>query len=141
MSTSSELQLLSELPNLCRQNKQWFSDVLFLEDETRFFRVIFNKAFSSISDARFQEVRILNLALNRLEARRNELKCLIMQHQSLLDSVLKDRSNVNSLLEKNEAMINEIKELFVIDRLEKNELFENVQEIIWEEKECNLVEA
>lgn len=84
---------------------------------------------------------MLNDALNRLEARRTELKCLIMQHQNMLNSVLKDCSAIQSLVENNDQMINQIKELFVVDRLEKNELFENAQEIIWQEKERNLVEA
>ena len=61
MITSSDPQLSSELQELYLQNKQWLSDVLFLEDETRFFQTLFNTALSSaLEDNRFKELQVIN---------------------------------------------------------------------------------
>ena len=43
METTQNEQLASELQELYLENKGWLSDVIFMEDEFRFFRKLFDK--------------------------------------------------------------------------------------------------
>ena len=49
MTTLIDQQLSSELQELYLQNKQWYSDVLFLEDETAFFQKLFGSVLSTVA--------------------------------------------------------------------------------------------
>ena len=126
MIASSDPQLSSELQELYLQNKQWLSDVLFLEDETRFFQTLFNKALSSaLEDNRFKQLQLINISLNELEERRNNVRNLVKRHQQMLEAMLIDQNKIIGLelISENEEVINEIKSLFISDKLIKKELY------------------
>lgn len=133
MHTHSDAQLLSELQKTHLLNKQWFSDVLFLEDETRFFQKLFDMVFSSANiKERFQEVQFINASITELEERRNQLKALVIHHQHLVEAILKDPTEKTGLelISKNEVIISEIKILFNSDKVIKRELYHLVESII-----------
>jgi hypothetical protein len=124
METLSDVELSAELQELYLQNKQWLSDVLFLEDETRFFR----KIFSRVASAPFQEtseVHYIHTSLGELEDHRNMLKKLVLSHQKSLEALLGDMNLVFGLelMEENTRIIREIQELFALDRSLKVRLF------------------
>lgn len=117
-------QLSDQLRDLYLQNRQWLSDVLHLEDETRIFRKIYDQFYSTtLKDDRIN-VQQLNARLIALENHRNELKDLILQHQSLLESMIVDQGKTVgvSLIEAHTKIITEIRELFASDITVKEEL-------------------
>lgn len=144
MITSSDPQLSSELQELYLQNKQWLSDVLFLEDETRFFQTLFNKALSSaVEDNRFKELQLINIGLNELEEHRNNVRNLVNRHQQMLESMLKDQNKIIGLelISENEEVINEIKSLFISDKLIKKELYSLAEGVIRKDKARHLLNS
>ena len=142
MSTQTDAQLSAELQEIHLLNKQWLSDVLFLEDETRFFQKLFDTILSSaIKKERFQEVQFVNASITEIEERRNHLKTLIVHHQHVVESILKDSTEKIGLdlISKNEVITNEIKALFNADKLIKKELYQLVESIIREDKAEHLL--
>lgn len=139
MSTLSDPKLPAERQEFYLINKQWFSDVLFLEDEIRFFRKVFYRLFpSSVRDDKYKGVQKISILLNRLPERKNRLKARLISHQQIVEFMLGvDKAEIGSdTLEENVFLINEIKELFNSDRL-INKLFTMIDEIIMEEKESH----
>jgi hypothetical protein len=144
MIASSDPQLSSELQELYLQNKQWLSDVLFLEDETRFFQTLFNKALSSgLEDNRFKELQLINISLNELEERRNNVRNLVNRHQQMLEAMLIDQNKIIGLelISENEEVINEIKSLFISDKLIKKELYSLAEGVIRKDKVRHLLNS
>jgi hypothetical protein len=137
-------EISTELQKFYLQNKQWLSDVLFLEDETRFFQKIFDRVFSeNVMGDHLPEIQILSAGLYRLEERRNHLKDQIFNQQHLLESMLEDHRITTGLdlVDENTRIIDEIKNLFISDRLIKNELFAMVEQLIRKEKAGHLLEC
>ena len=144
MNTQTDAQLSSELQEIHLLNKQWLSDVFFLEDETRFFQKLFDSVLSSaIKKERFQEVQFVNASITELEERRTKLKALIIHYQHQVESVLVDSTEQMGLdfIKKNAAIANEIKMLFDSDKLIKRELYQLVESIIRQDKEGHLLNA
>lgn len=142
MKTPSDTQLSSELQELYLQNKQWLSDVLFLEDETRFFSKIFDHVLSStIKESHFQEVQFINASLCELEERRDDLKKLVIHHQQLLESLLVDSNKAIglNLIEENTEIMNNINVLFATDKSVKKKLYSLVEGVIQDHKAGNLL--
>jgi hypothetical protein len=85
---TSEAQLSTELQELYLGNKEKLSDLLFLEDETRFFQKLFEKVLlANVKKEKFQEIEFINLSLGELQRRRNKLLVLInSQQHSVIDS-------------------------------------------------------
>ncbi len=142
MGTLSNPEISSDLQGFYLANKQWFSDVLFLEDEMRFFLKVFYRLFpSAVRDDKFKGVQRISILLQKLEERRNHLKTRLINHQEILEFMLgvnKEEIGLDTLNE-NAFLINEIKELFISDRLIKKELFTMVEELIQEEKASHLL--
>lgn len=144
MNTQTDAQISSELQEIHLLNKQWLSDVFFLEDETRFFQKLFDSVLSSaIRKELFQEVQFVNASITELEDRRTQLKALIINYQHLVESILVDSTEQFGLdfIKKNAAIANEIKELFNSDKLIKKELYELVESIIRQDKAGHLLNA
>lgn len=142
MGTLSNPQLSAELQEFHLINKQWFSDVLFLEDEMRFFKKVFDRLFQlSVRDDKFKDIQRISIFLEKLEQRRNHLKTRLIRHQQIVEFMLEvDKAEIGSdTLDENDFLINEIKELFISDRLIKKELFTMVEELIQEEKAGHLL--
>ncbi len=144
MKTTTDQQLSSELQELYLENKQWFSDVLFMEDEIRFFQKLFDSVIPSvIKEEQISEVQFINASLNGLDNRKNELKHLIMKHQHLIEDILKsdDKKISLNLINENEAIITEIKSLFNSEKMIKKELYMLVEEVMVKDKAGHLLKA
>ena len=142
MNNQTEQQLSSELQELYLENKQWLSDVLFLEDEAAFFQKLFESVLSSaVKENLVTEILFINASLRQLEERRKEQKDLILKHQHLLENLIKDQSKKISfdLIIDNEKIIEEIKSLFISEKLLKKELYILVETIIQKNKASHLL--
>ena len=142
MNNQTEQQLSSELQELYLENKQWLSDVLFLEDEAAFFQKLFESVLSSaVKENLLTEILFINASLRQLEERRKEQKDLILKHQHLLENLIKDQSKKISLdlIIDNEKIIEEIKSLFISEKLLKKELYILVETIIQKNKASHLL--
>lgn len=142
MKTLNNQQLSSELQELYLQNKQWYSDVLFLEDEAAFFQKLFGSVLSSvIKENLVSEVLFINASMKDLEARRNEQKNLILKNQHLLEGMLKDEKGKIDLsfITEHEKIVEEIKSLFISEKLVKKELYTLVEQVMLKNKEGHLL--
>ena len=142
MNNQTEQQLSSELQELYLENKQWLSDVLFLEDEAAFFQKLFESVLSSaVKENLVTEILFINASLKQLEERREEQKKLILKHQHLLENLIKDQSKKIGLdlIIDNEKIIEEIKSLFISEKLLKKELYILVETIIQKNKASHLL--
>ena len=142
MNNQTEQQLSSELQELYLENKQWLSDVLFLEDEAAFFQKLFESVLSSAVKANLvTEILFINASLRQLEERRKEQKDLILKHQYLLENLIKDQSKKISLdlIIDNKKIIEEIKSLFISEKLLKKEPYILVETIIQKNKASHLL--
>ncbi|MGF1924176.1 MAG: hypothetical protein ACQUHE_08345 [Bacteroidia bacterium] len=132
METKMEAQLSSELQEMYLENKEWLSNILFLEDEMRFFLELFLRLTSSpVNQERVQQVAFINASLTSLQERRNTLKGILEKRKAVLETMLKD--NVQSItlafIEEDTAIINEIKSLLATDKEVKQELFILIEEL------------
>ncbi|MEJ7779598.1 MAG: hypothetical protein WKF68_08405 [Daejeonella sp.] len=144
MNLPSDLQLSTELQELHLQNKQWLSDVLFLDNETRFFQKLFNKILlTAVKDYQFDKIQFLNVSLNELEERRNNLRSLVNHHQRMVESMIKDPGKKIGLelISENTEIVNEIQALCAADKLVKKELYSLAEEVIRKEKSGHLLKA
>jgi len=138
----SDSELSSELQELYLQNKEWLSDILYLEDETRFFQKLFDKVLlSSIDDDKFEEIKFINTSLSELQTRRAELRTLVNSQIEVLQSMMKDLTQTMDLqfITANETASNEIKALFKSDKLVKKELYTLVEQVLLKQKESHLL--
>ena len=142
MNNQIEQQLSSELQELYLENKQWLSDVLFLEDEAAFFQKLFESVLSSaVKENLVTEILFINASLRQLEERRKEQKKLILKHQCLLENLIKDQSKkiVLDLIIGNEKIIEEIKSLFTSEKLLKKELYILIETLMHKNKASHLL--
>lgn len=130
---TAEAQLSSELQELYLENKETLSDILFLEDESRFFQKLFDKVLlSPIKEEKFQRIEFVNSSLLELQNRRDKLKTLLTNQQLSIESMLKnaDMKIGLSLIDQNTIISTEIKALLNSDKLVKKELYALVEPIL-----------
>lgn len=130
---TAEAQLSSELQELYLENKETLSDILFLEDESRFFQKLFDKVLlSPIKEEKFQQIEFVNSSLLELQNRRDKLKTLLTNQQLSIESMLKnaDMKIGLSLIDQNTIISTEIKALLNSDKLVKKELYALVEPIL-----------
>ena len=130
---TAEAQLSSELQELYLENKETLSDILFLEDESRFFRKLFDKVLlSPIKEEKFQQIEFVNSSLLELQNRRDKLKTLLTNQQLSIESMLKnaDMKIGLSLIDQNTIISAEIKALLNSDKLVKKELYALVEPVL-----------
>ena len=130
---TAEAQLSSELQELYLENKETLSDILFLEDESRFFQKLFDKVLlSPIKEEKFQQIEFVNSSLRELQNRRDKLKTLLSNQQLSIESMLKnaDMKIGLSLIDQNTIISAEIKALLNSDKLVKKELYSLVEPIL-----------
>jgi len=119
-------QLSAELQELYLENKEWLSDILFLEDEMRFFQNLFDNVISSnVKISHIEKVEVISASLNSLLVRRQHLKALLESRKKKLEQLLEGKTECISIemIEEDATIISEIKELMATDKLVKNELF------------------
>lgn len=144
MKEIQNIQLSDELQELYLENKQWLSDVLFLQDEARFLKKTIGQFFlAALQKDHLQQVQKINASISKIEDRRTMLKKLIVQHQELLESLLKDPGKTIhlQLIEENSKIINEIKALFLSDSSVKKELYILIEQVIEKDKAKHLLNA
>ncbi len=130
MDTISESLLSTELQELYLQNKEWMSQVLFLEDESRFFQKLFVERLFFIGQHHsVKQVELISECLLSLEKRTVSLKTLVLQHQHLLENILTDPAHLIGMrtIEEHAVITQKIKELLYLDRVLKSELFAMVE--------------
>ncbi len=139
---TSQAQLSSELQELYLENKDTLSDILFLEDESRFFQKLFDKILlSPIKVKKFQEVEFVNLSMAEFQNRRNELKVMLASQQHSVESILKnsDQKIELSLINQNAAITSEIRALLSFDKTLKKELYTLVEHVMTDQDASQLV--
>ncbi len=137
MNTSIDPQLPFELQELYLRNKQWLSDVKFLESESILFQKLFNKILSStITKGCFEKITTTDFSLDQLQEQRNKLRELVSNYQHTLEALIADQNKKvgRELTFENEAVNNEIKALIIIDKLVKTKLCALVEAIIGNNK-------
>ena len=141
---TAEAQLSSELQELYLENKETLSDILFLEDESRFFQKLFDKVLlSPIKEEKFQEIESVNSSLAELQNRRDKLKIVLTNQQLSIESMLKnaDMKIELSLVDQNTIITAEIKALLTSDKLVKKELYALVEYVLVDRKAGHLLNA
>lgn len=132
MKTPIDAQLSAELQELYLENKEWLSNILFLEDEMRFFQNLFDKAIcSSVKRKNIQQVEVISASLGEILGRRKQLKAVLISRKVKLEQLLDGNAERFGLelIEQDAAIISEIKSLLVNDKLVKNELFALIEEL------------
>ena len=122
METPIETQLSFELQEIYLENKEWIANILFLEDEMRFFQKLLT---SKAQYASLEKIENLKLSLRALQERRSHLKNVLDNRQHVLESMLKDKVKTITLafIEEDTAIVNEIKALLATDKEVRKNLF------------------
>jgi len=132
MDTISKSLLSAELQELYMQNKKWMSQILFLEDESRFLQQLFvKKQFLIDLKTGSKQKELIAESLISLEKRTITIKYLVIQHQHLLETIFKDPLHAIgiTLLEEHARITLKLKELFHLDCVLKSELFAIIEEV------------
>jgi len=132
MKMPLDTQLSAELQELYLENKEWLSDILFLEDEMRFFQNIFDKVLSErVKRKNVQQVEVISASLGEILQRRRQLKAVLISRKENFEQLLEGKSErfELELIEQDVAIISEIKSLLATDKLVKNELFSLIEEL------------
>ena len=137
METIENRQLASELQELYLENKEWLSDVLFIEDEIRFFQKLFDKVISlAIQEDRVPELHPVNKSLAELMETGRVIEEQIHKNQHLLESLIKDsekRIGMN-LIEENVQIVKDVKMLFTKEKMVKKALYVLAEKVFEENK-------
>ena len=142
MENITNNQLSEELQELYLENKEWSSELSFLEDESRFFEKLFDNIISSAIDAaHISKLKFVSAILIHLKNRRIEIKALVLEHQAFLTSLLAKPGKMIGLelLDKNTLIMNEVKALFKESKLAKKELYQLVEEVVDQQKKAHLL--
>lgn len=132
MNTQVDIELSAELQELYLENKEWLSDILFLEDEMRFFQNLFDTVLSArVKRKNIQQVEVISASLTGILERRKQLKFVLNFRKKKLEQLLKGEIVQIDLgfIEEDAAIITEIKLLMATDKLVKSELFALIEEL------------
>lgn len=132
MNTPIDIQLSAELQELYLENKEWLSDILFLEDEMRFFQNLFDTVLSArVKRKNIQQVAVISASLTEVLERRKQLKLVLNSRKKKLEQLLEGKIVQIGLgfIEEDAAIITEIKSLMATDKLVKNKLFALIEEL------------
>lgn len=143
MGTIENNQLATELQKLYRENKEWYSEILFMEDEIRFFQKLFDKVITlAIHEEKIQELQPVNQNLAELDLKRQKIKELIIKNQHLLESLMKDpeKSVGLALIEENVQVIKSIKSLFVEEKVLRKNLYVLAEKLFVKENSNHLLQ-
>lgn len=130
MNLISESTLSTELQELYLQNKEWMSQVCFLEDESRFYQKLFGEKLFYIGKKHtVKEIDAITVSLSMLNDKTVALKELVTKHQHLLEGILKTEDlNVDmNLIEEHSKLTKKINEQLLANRIVKSDLFRLVE--------------
>jgi chaperonin cofactor prefoldin len=130
MKTLIDSTLSAELQELYLENKEWLSNILFLEDEMQFL----NRLFKRILEGKIQreclpQIEKNTAVLNIILQRRKQLKIVLMKRKRHIEKLL-DGTTVTislSLIDEDAEIIREIKSLMLAEKILRDELFALVQ--------------
>jgi hypothetical protein len=131
MDTLIESTLSTELQELYLENKEWLSDVLFLEDEMRFFQRLFAKVLiGRIRREHLQQIAMISSMLTVILERRKQLKCILQSRKQTIEQFLKGNLVTIGLafIEEDAAIIKEVRSLMLAEKLLKDKLFALVEQ-------------
>ena len=144
METIEKKELATELQELYLENKEWLSDILFMEDEIRFFQNLFDKVITSaIHEHNTQELQPVNQKLAKLDAKRQTLKETIIKNQHRLEALIKtpEKAVGLELIEENTEITQTIKTLFVEEKAIRKNLYALAEKLFGNEKKNHLLNA
>jgi hypothetical protein len=125
MKTPMDSALSAELQELYLENKDWLSEVLFLEDEMRFFRKLFDQVLLGKMDREMlPKIERLSANINLTSERRKRLKSFFTNRTHTLERLL-ERNSVKiglDLIEEDTAAALEIRSLISAERMLKEDL-------------------
>lgn len=142
METIEQKQLSAELQGLYLDNKEWLSDICFLEDEMRFFKKLFGKVITlSIQENRVGEIHPVNKSLTELNDKRQALKNLIIKHQNDLEALIKDQSKTTGIgfINDNAQIVEKIKALFTEEKVVRKNLYKLTEKVFEDENKGHLL--
>jgi hypothetical protein len=126
MGTRLDLALSAELQELYLENKEWLSRVLFLEDEMRFFKRLYNKVLSGdYKRENLQQIRMVSSKLNQILERRKLLKNVLCLRRHQLEQLLVGNTLSIGIefIEADTAIKVEIESIMTGENVLKSELF------------------
>ncbi|RZL19213.1 MAG: hypothetical protein EOO89_04030 [Pedobacter sp.] len=131
MDTLIDSTLSTELQELYLENKEWLSDVLFLEDDMRFLQKRFADVLTGkVRREHLQQIEMISSMLTVILARRKQLKCVLQSRKHTIEQLLKGNLVTIGLafIEEDAAIINEVKSLLIDEKLLKDKLFALVEQ-------------
>jgi len=141
METESQaktsVQEVAGLQQIYIVTRHWLDEMLFLDDEIRFLRSLFDKYFDTLlRDEHVNRVQLINDHLNMVDIHKRIIKDEILTHQANLDKTLKNN------IENREAFLNlehdrleeEIKDLNRRVKGVKNEIFQITEMLLLNKK-------
>ena len=131
METPVNTALSAELQELYLENKEWLSDIVFLEDEMRFFQKLFSQVLTGlVRREHLPQIAMISSSMNVILERRRQLKVILQSRKHSLEELLK--GNVLriglDLIEEDAAIICEIKSLMASEKVLKDGLFKLVED-------------
>jgi len=130
MDLISESTLSTELQELYLQNKEWMSEVCFLEDESRFYQKLFGEKLFYIGKKHtVKEIDAITKNLTILSEKTMAIRELVIKHQHMLEGILKTEDlNVDmNLIEEHSKLTADINEQLLANRIVKSDLFRMVE--------------
>jgi hypothetical protein len=121
-----DLELELELQELYILSRHWMQDVSYIEDEVRFFKTIFVKHFDpEIANELNSIAWGFNQKIVQLEENVNSLKFRIQDYLKFLAPFINNQDKVIylNLIEKFNTLGAEIRNLFLLEKQTKTELF------------------
>ncbi|MEJ7558018.1 MAG: hypothetical protein WKF66_06885 [Pedobacter sp.] len=118
--------LSAELQELYLENKEWLSDLLYLQDEMRFFKKLFNQILSTgVEREHLLKLEMITSSMNCIKNRRTHLKTLLESRKSQLSQLLQgnDVEIKIEFIEEDAAIVLEINSIMLAETVLKNELF------------------
>jgi hypothetical protein len=126
MKTLIDSTLSAELQELYLENKEWLSDILFLEDEMLFLNRLFDRILSGeVRRESFPQIEMNSALLNVILERRKQLKAVLINRKHQIEQLLVGTTVTIGLefVEEDATIVSEIKSLMVAEKLLKEELF------------------
>jgi len=126
MKTLIDSTLSSELQELYLENKEWLSDILFLEDEMFFLNRLSKRILAGeVNRESLPQIAKNSAALNLILERRKLLKNVLLSRKRQIEQLLAG-STVTiglELIEEDAAILRVIKSLLLAEKVLKDALF------------------
>ncbi|MFP5080873.1 hypothetical protein [Pedobacter sp. JCM 36344] len=126
MKTLIDSTLSSELQELYLENKEWLSDILFLEDEMFFLNRLFKRILAGeVQRESLPQIAKNSAALNLILERRKLLKTVLLSRKRQIEQLLAGSAVTIGLelIEEDAAILRVIKSLLLAEKVLKDALF------------------